>query len=308
MKANNNTLASADSTTYESNNSTSYTYNSSAAYTLLIDGYDADASYSHKTGSYNPTSDGALLATLGYKSRSTSYYLQLGGVINNAAANFRASADGMLMMVWQFHTGSYGFDKKYWTYSANSILASAYYPSSASGWTYTLLTIGEGTGSNSSGYSGSFPGASFGTSTFPTVITTSQAAKDALVKNSQRENGLYTPYDIVTDGSLNYFGVNTGSILLFSCIGANGIDSTVNAFADYDGINEDAVYVNPCGLFSCWTEGAGMEAVLECAWANDVINSDSEEVGYWDYVEEFYETFYRYSLTKADKTDILDGE
>ncbi len=309
LKANNNKLASADDTTYEESNSTSYSYNSSAAYTLLIDGYDSSAKYTGSSGTFSPTSDGALLATLGYKSRTTSYYMQVGGVINNAATRFRASADGKMMVVWQFSYSHLAFSKNLWSYKSNSLLATAFYPSSGKLWEFTLLTTDESS-TNESTYSqvGGLPGASFGTTTFPTLITTTQAAKDALIKNSQRSKGLYTPYDISPDDGFSFFGVNDGSTTLFTCIGVDGASATENVFADTDGIPEDYIYVNPCGLVSSWVAGDSMEALLEAAWINDVINTDSDEIGYWDYVKEFYSTFYRYNLSSADKADILDGE
>ena len=97
-----------------------------------------------------------------------------------------------------------------------------------------------------------------------------------------------------------------GNEVYFSCIGAPGTSEAVERTIG-DSITDADIVVNPCGLFTSWTEYGSAEGVLEAAWVSDVVNGESSTAINWqDKVIEFYDTFYRYDCT-SDLTTIENG-
>lgn len=307
MRANGGKLAGT--AVYEAKNTAynSANCNSDAPYTLLVDGYDTTATYTGKFHSFKPDSTGGVaLASVGTISSPVSFYIQAGGMINNACAQTSTKDTGK-MVVWQFSYNHLSFAKAKWKYESDGELASAFdVKQTAEGWGKTLLTT-------TVGQSGAY-GRSFGTDTFPKLIVTSAAYEKALIANSKRENGIYHPYDHqeVEGVRMSGFGTVVDDSLLFACIGAN--DSEENLFAGKSGnsIPDSAIEVNPVGLFSSWTEGS-VESVLETAWVNDVVNENDTQVsvsgqeGWRAITTYFYQTFYRYDLTSADLSTMEQG-
>ncbi len=303
----------AGSAVYEAKNSTysASDCDSDANYTLLIDGYDSTATYNGTYYGYKLDSTGGVaLASVGTASSPVSFYIQAGGLINNACECSAASDTGK-MVVWQFSFNHLPFSLSKWTYASDGELAQASdVKQVGNGWGKTLLSTAK---NRSSVY-----GDSFGSESFPKLIVTSAAYKKALIANSKLENGLYHPFDFVKidSSNMNFFGekVLAGSdyVPLFACVGANS--SEVNAFANESGnaISEDSIEVNPTGLFSSWVAGS-VESVLEAAWVSDVVSENSTisvegAEGWEEVVEYFYSTFYRYDLSAADLSTITAGE
>lgn len=295
-------LASASNTTYETKNSIKYSYDATAKYTLLIDAWDSTATYTGKYAGWTPVSDGAGLCTIGWSATPVSYYIQAGGLINNASAKSYDSASGRIF-AWQFNANQMPFSKKDWKYEEGGAADASTNVSTntAQGWGKSLFTItssssdGMSSGSGNMGDDGSGVGASFGTESFPKIIVCSQEAKDGIIKNSKDENGIYHPYSYVQGNAEGILFASVGKILdnliMYSSIGVEGSGALDNV---YDGqIDEGDVEVNPEGLVCSWLEGTP-EACLEAAWVNDVVNTDSAEVGWKSYAKEYYSQFYRY--------------
>lgn len=263
-----------------------------AQYTLLIDEYDATATYTGSSKKGWTPSKGLAFASAGYSTTPVSYYLQAAGLINNAAELTTRSDTGKLA-VWQFLTNTFPFKASQWT--GNSTTKSA-----KAGTDYSLLTT-------SVNEMSTLPfGSSFGSSVFPTLIVTSESIKTALINNSALENGTYHPYSHVkSTGVIDGYKVAEDSNI-FTCIGFDGDKSTTENLLGST-IGEEHIAVNPRGLTGSWTEGS-VEAFLEAAWANDVVNAGSEAVGWESELKSFYQEFYDYTLTDADLATIKSGE
>ena len=310
LDANSNTLATYDSKVFETNNSKSFTYNSSADWTLLIDAWDDSVTYSD--GSL--TMNGIGLTTVGWRTRPTSYYIQVGGVVNSASAKGGNSSQG-LYAVWQFYQG-YRAYKSNFDYDSDGLFADSLTSQSSSNRTgissqawgdvfFSKVSVNGGTIGGSG--VGGLPPDSFGSDSFPTVIAATQSIKEKLIENSAEEDGAYHPYDYQSGTFTSAYWGFSDNLTAWACIGAT--DGTVNAFASESGnvISDDAVLVSPCGLFTSWTAEGSVEGVLLSAWVNDVVNDDSDDIGWEDYVEEFYSTFYRYDVTSSDMSTIEAG-
>ncbi len=297
--ANGDSKTLAGSATYEKKNSTKYSYDSTAKYTLLIDGWDSSAVYSAKIDGWSPTSTGAALSTVGYATTPVSFYIQVGGLVNNAAYS-GGSTSGQIIC-WQFNSNIAAFNKGKWTYAAGGLvdLSLNIGVNTAHAWNMSLFTPEMGSNSGSASADDNF-----GTENFPTVIAATQEIKELFIASSADEDSIYHPFSLAEGSWIAYCGVYTsGGSAVYGTI---GVDGTTQLFED-GVIPDDAVVVNPHGLFSSWTETGSAEAVLECAWVNDVVNEDSEAVGWEDYVVEFYETFYDYSLSSAELAQIAAG-
>ena len=298
----------AGNETFELKNTTEYEYDADGcSYTLLLDEYDEDAKFLDDINGWTPVTDGVFLSQLGYRNRATSFYMQAGGLVNNAA--FKGADTTGLYIAHQFNANTGTFDKTCFS-KTDLIGKSLTREELGSGWDSTLFCVDTGDTSDTSISNLSL---NFGTERFPRVIVTSEEAKEALVENSADPDGFYHPYGLTKSSIGGFFGKQTsGGSSVISCIGVPESDST-NLFAtgeDAAAIPEENVEVNPTGLFSSWTDGTSAEAVLEAAWICDVVNigCDKTSTGWKNYVKDFYSTFYRYSITDSEIAAMEEGE
>ncbi len=289
--------------TYETKNSKRYSYNENARYTLLVDYYDDSAEFTGVFGgSWTPQCDGIGISTFGYGATPSSFYIQAGGLINNAAVKGTQNDTGTIP-VWQFNSNSMTFVKSKWSFSSSGEFTKTD-SVKASAWGQVLLT----TGVNASGYG---VGSSFGTDTFPTIIVCSKSAKNKIINNSAKANGAYHPYDLASASqggiAVSYFGKKVGNNVCQSSIGVDGSESGgVNTFSSGK-IDDSSVHVNPKGMASSWMKGSA-ESFLEAAWVNDVVQENSSQVDVEKTVRDFYSEFYRHSLSNSELSSILSGE
>ena len=249
-------------------------------YTLVIDAFE-DSRYVGGTKNGWSPSSGLAFASAGYNSTPFSYYIQAGGLINNAADK-TVKDDGGEAVAWQFHVNNFSFKNSQW------VGAIAEVANAVTG--YSLLTTTEN-------LHGIYPfGKSFGSDAFPKVIVTSKDIETKLIANSADPNGTWHPYGFVSDGVFSMMGPASS---IPSCIGFNGNDTsqTANLFAS-GRVTDDDIIVNPTGLFSDWTKGTP-ESFLEAAWVNDVAKGSSA-IDWKGLTEQFYQKFYDYSLTATD--------
>lgn len=313
VDANNDAIAGSEIYERRTTNYTSYSYKNNAPTTLLIDEWDDSVSWS---GDGSLTMNGIGLSTVGYATSPVSFYIQVGGLVNNAAARFGTSYNGMYA-AWQFGAG-YRLYKSNFSFEADGAYdESIEITTSISTWEDVLFIVATGSsGESISGSLGGLPKSNaFGSDDFPVVIAATQHIKEMLIDNSAEEDGAYHPYDIINplsggDSMITRLGV-MGDTGMWASIGYTGkySSSEDNAFYSADGnvISDDAVVVNPHGLFTSWTEEGSVEAVLEAAWVNDVASDNDTTVGWKDYVEEFYSTFYRYDLSSSELSEIEAG-
>lgn len=303
IEANGGKLASANDTVYEGKNKKRYSFDSGSRYTLLVDGFDESAVYSKTVSGWRPSCNGVALTTLGWSHSPVSFYIQAGGLINNAAA---LSADGnsKRIFAFQFNTNGLPMQKGNWDFSASGEAARTenVSVSDGNGWKRTVFNTGLDPAGNGAARS-------FGSKRFPKMIATSARARSKIVANSKDDDGLYHPYKMVSADSngvsVNFIGkLTSGGGTIYSSI---GVDAEGTA-TDWSGkqIPEDAIEVNPVGLGGSWTAGT-VEAFLEAAWVNDVVADNEEKVGLRGYVEDFYKKFYKHALSGSEYKSILDG-
>ena len=278
-------------------------FNGEAKYTLLIDEWDSSVSYLYGDA-WNPSMSGMALSKVGFADSPVSYYIQAGGLINNAAARGNASDPG-LFPVWQFSSMLPVIkDPAYVAYSTGGPFDLSKTPSkraSGSGWDSVLLTT-----SQNLAWGSPNPGSSYGTTLFPKLIAATQEIKRQMIDNSDGDDDEYHPFETTTDDVRGARGFNAGGDeIYFSCIGAPGASETVTRTIG-DSITDADIVVNPHGLFCSWTEYGSVEGVLEAAWVNDVVNGESASVDWLSKVTEFYNTFYRYDCS-ADLATIENG-
>ena len=275
------------------------TAESESVHTLLVDAYDAHASYTGKAlgkDNWKPA-DGLAFSSTGYALTPVSYYIQCGGLVNNAAAVAAKTSTGEAP-VWQFNYNMFGFSASDWSDVSVSLLSDK----AIKNMTRPLLDSGANT-SNRTGL-----GSGLGTDSFPKLIVTTESIGEGIIKNSKKANGMYTPYGWVdaADGKvIEKFGVDLGNMVLDSTVGVDGTSANKS-----DGnllgseISEREIAVNPHGVFCDWTEGT-VESVLEAAWVCDEVNdADDGSVDWLEEAKDFYKTFYDYSgVTKTKLTN-----
>ena len=305
----NDGLGSYNSNIYELRNTKSYSYNNSAKFTLLIDAWDSSVRWAD--GSL--TMNGIGISNTGYASSPVSFYIQAGGLVNTAAAKAGKKNVGT-HAVWQFAQG-YRCYKTNFTYdeggefdeSLTSTSSSDRLSIASTSWGDVFLAAPSDGEVTIQGSSSGIAPSSFGSEEFPKVIAATQEIKEKLIANSEEEDGAYRAYEFWQPHSIGGQYGPTFYDKAWACIGCPGTTAG-NAFADNDYvIPDDAVVVNPHGLFSSWTEGGSVEAVLEAVWVNDEVNDDTESIGWKDELKEFYSTFYRYDLTSSDIEAIEEG-
>lgn len=254
-------------------------------FTLVIDQWDTKASYNFNDA-ITTASAGIGLSKVGYRSTPTSYYLGVAGVVNNAAVIDHCSlgTDGQLICAWQFSAST--LDPAKIKYSG--AVKGTYYSNFGSGFSKTTLTKVD-SGKNTYASNG------FGTSKFPAVIVASQSMKESFKKSAASSKGVYHAFGEVKSGTGSFQGTTSGKTEIYS---------SINEDVDLD----QAILVNPHGLFSDWLSGS-VESCLESAWAANVNafdagwNCSAEEE-----IKSFYKTFYRYDLSNAQVKSILEGE
>jgi hypothetical protein len=243
-------------------------------YSLLIDTWDASAKYTS-----HPFAAGLAFASLGCSSTPVSYYLQAGGVINNAAAVASSSATGS-MAVTQFSLTTL-------SPKDSSLTITAPLAISTSNVERALLDSGQQV--NATG-----TGAGLGTAYMPKVIVKSSAIRDALCASSLLSNSVYHPYSWVTSGFVSAAGADLGgSTPYWSSIGAN--DGQMSASATENplgsGLTSAHVVVCPSGIFSDWTEGT-VESFLLSTWSSAIFGNGYSYSQWQSDVVDFYQWAY----------------
>ncbi|MCD8376385.1 MAG: hypothetical protein LUD69_05530 [Oscillospiraceae bacterium] len=156
-----------------------------------------------------------------------------------------------------------------WTITGSA--ANGYYPEGQQ-----LLMVGPGLGNEG----------------FTTLIAGDNETKTAIEKDRDSGTGLWSVYGEIknADGTFRSDGFrdSAGNIVATQISG------------DYE------VVVNPCGVTN-WATGSA-ESILESAWAAWRLSGVLTESEVRDYISDFYETFYDYTLTSAQIDAILEGE
>lgn len=297
---------------------------SKAYWTLYINDWDKGASYSF--GKVKPTY-GLGYSRLGYSWSPLSYYLQQGGVINNAAARWQASANNFnsdaeyYRYVWQL-AAYFGATSKYVTGGA------------LSGSNNTISNNAEGD-ILLRAQSGKFGlGKLEGVGRFPALIVPNSTIKGYLEKDRDSGNGAYSPYYLKANETGNnpndpvmgiaykssdtskagcwvsYIGREEGDIderTADTCIASEKYSKTTKCFD---------VLINPHGVYSNWVAGSA-ESFLEAAWAYEAIVQEYDEsaaalsTSYGssaqEVVQTFYEMFYGKSLSSNMAKKVLNG-
>ncbi|MDO4502824.1 MAG: hypothetical protein Q4D06_06530 [Coriobacteriia bacterium] len=255
-------------------------------FTLLIDQWDYKATYSYR----NAVSDagaGVGASTSGYRTSPVSYYMGNAGVVNNAAAIAKTSKslDGLLTPAWQFSTRQLDPDKVKWS----SDFSSKDKFESWNNFANATLTCVDSNKNN-------LPQNALGTEKYPYVIVADQKMRTKFLASAQSSKGLYHGYGTISegDGNSTAHGTMAGSEAVYAAI-----DESVD-------LNQ-AVLVNPHGLFADWTKGS-VESCLEGVWITDNPAFDCQWSGsVRDEIKDFYQRFYRYDLSGSELDQILKG-
>ncbi|MCD8004585.1 MAG: hypothetical protein LUE91_02890 [Oscillospiraceae bacterium] len=218
---------------------------------------------------------------------SNNNYVALSGTgcayVGNKATNNCRTITSFLSYAGVTNAGSYyGISAKtqYFTPLVSSYVAWTIDGSAATGYyskNQKLLEVGPGLGNEG----------------FTVLIAGDNETKTAIETDRDSGTGLWSVYGEVDNAS--------GSLLV-----ANGfLDNRGNLVAsqisgDYE------VVVNPCGVTN-WATGSA-ESILESAWAAWRLSGVLTESEVRDYISDFYETFYDYTLTSAQIDAILEGE
>jgi hypothetical protein len=273
--------------------------NSDGKFTLLIDAWDSSVKYTN-TDSWVPDTKGIALSRIGFDGTPVSYYIQAGGLVNNAAARGSANNPG-LYPVWQY--ASLTLVKKNFSYEAGGYFDLSSAKSSkrdgSTSWDPILLTTNHNRVQNGTGLS-------FGTTLFPRLIAATQHIKEKVMAASVDESQIYHPYEAQEDDVRGTNVYETDGDQVLACIGVTGSTNESSRTIGTE-ISDDEIVVNPHGLFSSWTEGTTVEGALEAAWVNDIANGENATVGWKDYVKDFYQTFYRYDEFSSSDMDTIEA-
>ena len=210
----------------------------------------------------------------------------VGGVVNNAASiDTDKNHAGEWLPVWQFNAGALNPSEVSWS----SSYARNIYNIGKNGFTKTSLTV---VGSSIQNLSDN----GFGTEKFPLVIVANKKMKMAFSEDSSHggTEGIYHVFSWQKEDDVSFIG---------KFVKSQALIATINP----DCKISDNVVVNPCGLFSTWTQGSA-ESFLESAWVASLSEFDTD----WDgsvnsKIKEFYKKFYRYDLSSAQLKEILAG-
>lgn len=267
--------------------------NASFMATLYISDWDESAVYDD-LNRYLTSSRGVGVANVGYEEHPVSYYMSIGGAVNNASEGNYRSLSGYTAPVWQFSLTQVPCTWNHWISVNRSKIS---YSIKGDGFDWALLWSVAGS-------------CGLGTEKFPGVVVRTQAMKENMLADAAFTNGLYYPYPRAESsyGGVihNYVvGFFTGSNLVSSCIGVDGVESTASVLNDGVNVNMYNIYVNPAGLLGDWADGA-VESVLESAWIYGTFRDSSYD--YTSVFRDFYSTFYSYDLTDTDMEAILAGK
>ncbi len=279
---------------------------SDTKWTVIVDDWDESASYD-----YNGVKStvGIGITRLGYTWSPASYYLQLGGVINNSAAYKQCDgtqSSALRNYVWQFHPkmglpkGSNGSnfslsgDDQIGAHGTDNLLDLMLL---AKNMEYGAGNLAEPTN-------------------FPAVIVRNQDYAERMEKCCKSGN-IYACYYMEANATSNNNGYattgllqkDTTNALWRSYVGFAG--DSVDVSSKYKSTDAPfEILVNPHGLYSSWLDG-GVESVLEAAWAAESFGLGSLSTSYGvnskQIVSEFYSTFYGQAPSSANLTKILDG-
>lgn len=275
-------LATYNGIDYNTGESTLDT-SSTVQWSLYVSGWDADATVTAIFSNAPLYSDtGVAYTNCNYTSSPVSYYMSVGGVINNAAAYYGiTTVDEHLFLT---------FNENQVTYTWQNLDISAG-DEGGSGFGKGMKVL-----ANAADYTDSDPHY-LGSSDFNKVIVASESIRSALVAAMNNPLGLYTPGTYVRSpgGNTYAYGILTSDTIVYTySILEEGQTSSYE------------VLVNPCGLVGSWADGS-LESCLEAIWvASEFYDLSSSEVS--SYVRTFYSEFYGYDLSDAELDRILSGD
>jgi hypothetical protein len=277
--------------------------NSHNTYTLYISNWDAAARYQGtRSGLLVTSPQGVAFTRIGYQWSPLTYYMSVGGAVNNAAIKMRNETG--TCVVWQFHANNVPA-------TANDFspgLSANYFPTTGAPYDRVLLDSPEGYG--------------IGSARFPAVVVSSQTIANSMSADKSAANEtLYKVYGLqtlVSNGvTYNWVGPmgssdpTAGGEIRFSTAGmlqhqepnqtSSAAQGIIDANPDY------GIYVNPSGLFESWVDGS-VESILEAAWISTMFDTGGfTQSSMTQKITEFYQTFYGHTLTSAELNLILAG-
>lgn len=280
--------------------------------TLFVDGWQDAARFKDAHG-YLATESGVATATLGYATSPITYYLSMGGVLNNASSRVmrqelknNSTTYMGAGLLWQFSSQSLPYDFGQWSkldskdvYDLSANISGGRFKSNLAWYT----PAGEG-------------GFGLGTSHFPAVVARDQRIAGLLAQNSGEAGTAYYPYkDIRPAGKGTTVGYwpsedeEPDGFFVEACIGAGEGSGTVLPGAD----EAYGVYTNPKGLVQAnaddplcsWIQGS-LESVLEASWAHWMFQGGSQSDFEGD-VADFYRSVYGYEVSADDLAAIEAG-
>ena len=255
-------------------------------WTLYISNWDEDARVTATyQGSTLFTDTGAAYTRTGWAWSPLSYFMSVGGVINNAAAYGSLSTNTVQPVL--------GINENQVSFKWNDFSVDTDEKRGGGSFTryrayHVLMNARDA--ADSSVASETHP---LGSDDFDTVIVKNKSIKDALKEARDEEDGLYTMYESATTGQTTGYGrVVNGKE------GKSIVWTTVKGDAGYK------ILVNPCGYVGSWTDGS-LESPLEALWVASEFHghpvSSLEEK-----IEEFYDTFYGYDVS-SKTSKIISG-
>lgn len=256
-------------------------------WTLYISGWDDDAAVTARYESSTLFEDvGAAYTNTGWSWSPLSYYMGVGGVVNNAAAYGPLSTQ-LVQPVLTLNQNQVSYTWKNFCVDVDEARGGGSYPRYRA--FYTLTNGRDAVDRGGINPDDLHP---LGSDDFNTVIVKNSAIARALEAARQEEDGLYTLYQHETTPSASGFGRKYSGKH-----GESIVYSTVRGDVPYE------IIVNPCGYVGSWTDGS-IEAPLEATWiANRFWGLDDTVLA--DRISSFYETFYDGYEPDIDK--ILDG-
>ena len=256
-------------------------------WTLYISGWDDDAAVTARYESSILFEDtGAAYTNTGWSWSPLSYYMSVGGAINNAAAYGPLSTQ-LIQPVLTLNQNQVSYVWKDFCVAVDESRGGGGFSRYRAFFTLT-------NGRDAVDRGGINPDDlhQLGSDDFDTVIVKTRRIANALTQACSKENGLYTLYDYETTLSGSGYGRK-----YLGRRGESIVYSTVKGDVGFKTL------VNPCGYVGSWTDGS-IEAPLEALWiANKFWGYD--ETAMKNRIAEFYSTFYDGYEPNVDK--ILDG-
>jgi len=237
-------------------------------YSLFISGWSDNTSYKIYSDTYvTMQGTGVAIAPSGYSKSPLSYYMSLAGTVNTAATY----ADQYQQQLW--YVNPLQSSTRIIEFSGNDGV-----------YTNENLTCIKDTtnGSNGTVY--------LGDKEFPAIIVANNSIKEK-IENDAANRRFWTNYGEISsaDGKVHGWG--------FSDEIGQFISTTIR-----DNYN---IYVNPDGVDS-WTDGSA-EGVLESMWIAMKYYGAFSDSEMRTEVSNFYKTFYHYTLSESQLSQILTG-